>query len=52
MEQGLVCYCFNYTLEDIQKDFSEHGRSTFMDRIMQEKKEGKCNCENTNPKGR
>lgn len=52
MSQNLICYCFNYTAEDIQKDLDEHGQSTIMTRIMQEKKNGKCNCGSTNPKGR
>ena len=52
MSQDLVCYCFGYTAEEIKKDFRENGRSTIMERIAAEKKDGKCNCETTNPKGR
>ncbi len=52
MTQNLVCYCFGYTAEDIKKDYDENSRSTIMDRIANEKKNGKCNCESTNPKGR
>ena len=52
MAQEKVCYCFNYTVEDIQSDLQANGKSTIMDRIMNEKKNGKCNCESTNPKGR
>jgi hypothetical protein len=52
MNQNLVCYCFGYTAEDIKKDYIENGRSLIMDRIMDEKKKGKCNCASTNPKGR
>ena len=52
MVQNLICYCFNYTTDNIRKDFDEHGKSTIMARIMNEKKNGRCNCENTNPKGR
>ncbi|PIE71784.1 MAG: BFD-like (2Fe-2S) protein [Deltaproteobacteria bacterium] len=47
-----ICYCFNYTEKDIRNDFYEHGRSTIMDRIINEKKDGNCSCESTNPKGR
>jgi len=47
-----ICYCFNYTAEDIRNDFQKNGKSTIMDSIMNEKKNGKCNCESTNPKGR
>ena len=52
MTQLKICYCFNYTAEDIRNDFQENGKSTIMDRIMTEKKDGKCNCKATNPKGR
>ena len=52
MGQNLVCYCFGYSAEDIKKDCIENGHSSIMARIMSEKKNGKCNCESTNPKGR
>jgi hypothetical protein len=52
MSQKLVCYCFNFTAEDIKKDFIAHGESTIMARIIREKKNGMCNCESNNPKGR
>ncbi len=52
MGQNLVCYCFGYTAVDIKKDYDENGHSTIMNRILSEKKNGKCNCETTNPKGR
>ena len=47
MSQDLICYCFNYTADDIKNDFHENGQSTIMTRIMNEKKNGKCNCEST-----
>jgi hypothetical protein len=52
MSENLICYCFNYTEEDIKTDYIENGQSTIMLRLMGEKKNGKCNCESTNPKGR
>ena len=52
MTSQTVCYCFNYTEKDIRKDFLENGRSTIMKRIMADKKDGRCNCSQTNPKGR
>ncbi len=52
MTKEKVCYCFNYTEEDIREDFYKHGKSTIMNRIIGEKKYGNCNCESTNPKGR
>ncbi len=48
-----VCYCFKYTKRDIENDYIAHdGRSTILERIIQEKRAGGCNCVNTNPKGR
>jgi len=47
-----ICYCFGYSVEDIQKDFSKNGRSTIMERIRNEKKAGACDCATKNPKGR
>ena len=52
MSQNLICYCFNYSAEDIKQDYRDNGRSTIMERIAAEKKDGKCKCETTNPKGR
>ncbi len=48
----LVCYCFGHTVEDIRKDVEEKGHSTIMEKILAEKREGGCNCAETNPKGR
>lgn len=48
-----VCYCFGYTKRDIENDYMDHdGLSTILERIIQEKKAGGCNCSHTNPKGR
>ena len=40
MTKDKICYCFNYTAEDILNDFQENGKSTIMARIMNEKKMG------------
>jgi len=48
----LVCYCFNHTAEDIEQDIKEHGKSTIMEKIMTDKKAGRCQCKTENPKGR
>lgn len=48
----LICYCFGYTAEDIEKDVLANGESTIFTRIMNEKKEGSCQCAVKNPKGR
>ena len=48
----MVCYCFHYTIDDIEKDVRQHaGRSTILERIMEEKKKGACQCNIKNPKG-
>lgn len=49
---NLICYCFHYTDEDIENDMKAHGRSVIMEKIMAEKKAGRCRCNTTNPKGR
>ena len=48
----LVCYCFNYSEDDIIKDAREHNRSLIMEKILAAKQAGGCNCATTNPKGR
>lgn len=48
----LICYCFEHSAEDIRKDVEENGRSTIMEKIMAEKRDGGCNCAIANPKGR
>jgi len=45
-----ICYCFNYTANDIRKDIETNGKSTIMEKIMVEKKTGGCQCEAKNPK--
>ena len=48
----MVCYCFEYTREDIEQDVLKNGRSTITEKIITEKKIGSCNCRTKNPKGR
>jgi hypothetical protein len=48
----MVCYCFNFTAEDIEQDYLKNGRSTIMEKIRAEKKTGQCDCAIKNPKGR
>ncbi len=50
--ENLICYCFGYTGNDIKKDFLENSRSLIMEKIIAEKKQGRCNCAQKNPKGR
>ena len=47
----LVCYCFEYTRNDIEKDYLQNGRSTILEKIVAEKKAGGCHCAENNPKG-
>ena len=52
-DNDLVCYCFGYTMKDIEKDYVENSsQSTILERITFEKKAGKCDCAKKNPKGR
>ena len=48
----LVCYCFGYTVNDIEQDFTKNERSLIIEKIAAEKKVGGCDCVNKNPKGR
>ena len=53
MPPQTICYCFGYTDQDIRLDLlTHHGESTILARILNEKKQGRCNCAQTNPKGR
>ncbi len=52
MTNRTICYCFNHTIEDLEKDVAEHGRSTIMEQIITDSKAGNCNCQTKNPKGR
>ncbi len=52
-DNELVCYCFGYTKEDIEKDYADsNGQSTILERIRFEKRAGQCDCAQKNPKGR
>ena len=46
-----VCYCFNYTKDDIVNDYLLNGKSTILEKVIEEKRNGRCNCSNLNPKG-
>ena len=48
----LICYCFNYSAEDIEKDYLKNGHSTILNKIQTEKKFDNCQCKVKNPKGR
>jgi hypothetical protein len=48
----LICYCFEYTAEDIKQDYMKNNRSTIMEKIQAEKKFENCQCSVKNPRGR
>ena len=47
-----VCYCFEYSRQDIERDVLKNGRSLIMEKIMAAKKFGGCQCTTKNPRGR
>ena len=47
-----ICYCFEYTKDDVIRDFKHNNRSLITEKIAAEKKAGSCDCTNKNPKGR
>ncbi len=50
--ETLICYCFDYTADDIRNDFIKNKKSVIMEKIIAEKKFGGCNCARKNPKGK
>ena len=47
-----LCYCFDYTLEHVQRDLAERGGTDVPDRIKAEINAGFCACEVKNPSGK
>ena len=47
-----ICFCFEYTRQDIEEDLNKNGQSLIMKKIKAEKKFGNCQCATKNPKGR
>jgi hypothetical protein len=47
----LICYCFNYTRGDIERDFAQNARSLILEAIIAAKRMGACRCAVKNPKG-
>jgi hypothetical protein len=50
--EDLVCYCFEYSKEDVKQDYKTNGRSLIIEKIIEEKKFGRCQCATKNPKGK
>jgi NAD(P)H-nitrite reductase large subunit len=48
----LICFCFRYTRQDIERDFIKNGCSTILEKIKREKSTGSCQCEANNPAGK
>jgi hypothetical protein len=49
---ALVCFCFEYTRNDIKQDYLQNGQSLIMAKILAEKKASGCDCAKNHPKGR
>jgi len=48
----LVCYCFEYSAEDIQEDVKANGgRSLILEEIVAAKRAGRCQCAASHPEG-
>ena len=47
----LICWCFDYTEQDILKDLEQNGRSLIMDKIMEEKGKGGMRLRREEPQG-
>jgi hypothetical protein len=50
-ESELICYCFNFTRGDIERDFAQNARSLILEAIIAAKRMGACRCAVKNPKG-
>jgi len=48
----LVCYCFKYSLSDLEVDVQETGRSSIPNEIEEKCQSGLDDCERKNPSGR
>jgi len=46
-----VCYCFDWTTDDIERELRFTGTTTIPDRIKQKVQQGFCQCETMNPQG-
>jgi copper chaperone CopZ len=46
-----VCYCFDWTTDDIERELHFTGTTRIPDRIKQKVQQGFCHCETLNPQG-
>lgn len=49
---ALLCYCFEWSKERIQKEFHMTGKSSALEDIKAKMKDPGCSCETLNPSGR
>jgi hypothetical protein len=47
----MICYCFNHTRGDIERDALQNRRSLILENIIAAKRLGACQCAAKNPKG-
>ena len=53
MNKSYICYCFEYSEEDIIDDFKKNnGKSMILEKITRAKKNGQCECEIKHPEKR
>lgn len=48
----LICYCHNYSLEDIRQEVLEQGYSIILDNLLVAQELGLCQCEKLHPEKR
>jgi hypothetical protein len=46
-----VCYCFDFSVADLRRDFAARGDTAIPDQIAAEVRAGHCACEVKNPEG-
>lgn len=47
----MICYCFNHTRGDIERDALQNRRSLILENIIAAKRLDACQCAAKNPKG-
>ena len=51
--KNLICYCFEYTEEDIINDFKVNGdKSSIMAKITEARRNNICQCDDKHPEKR
>ncbi|MCJ7807613.1 MAG: (2Fe-2S)-binding protein [Dehalococcoidia bacterium] len=49
---AFICHCFEYTESDIRDEvLQNNGRSLLLERIVEARKAGTCDCDTKNPRG-